>query len=144
MAPKVIAGGCHCGNISYRLGWPADEDSVGARACGCTFCQKHGGRWTSHTDASLSVAFSDPGAIQRYRFGTKTADFLICARCGVPPLVVSNIDGVDYAVVNVNTFEQGHGLDIVDSSTDFDGEDNDARLARRARNWMAVVFDLAD
>jgi len=57
------------------------------------------------SEARLHVRVSDAGAVARYVFGTETADFLVCARCGVAPLVTSRIDDKVYAVVNVNTFE---------------------------------------
>jgi len=135
----VIGGGCHCGNIRFELHWPAEMTVIGARACGCTFCRKHGGRWTSNRAATLVVTIDDESAVNPYRFGTGTADFMVCRRCGVTPLVVSTIDGRDFAVVNVNTFTAGHGLDIEESSTDFDGEDEETRLARRRENWIGDV-----
>ena len=29
--PRVISGGCHCGNISFRLLWPSDGETTGDR-----------------------------------------------------------------------------------------------------------------
>src|SRR5262245_15296463 len=100
-----IAGSCHCGNISFSLEWPDEAPEIRARRCDCTFCVKHGGVWTSHPRASLRARITEAGMIARYSFGTETAQFLVCARCGVAPLVTSLIDGNHYAVVNVNTFD---------------------------------------
>lgn len=134
-----IAGRCHCGNISFRLEWPGEPAKIPARACGCTFCTKHGGVWTSHPGAQLSVSIADASRASRYRFGTRTATFHVCMDCGVPPVVTSEIEGRTYAVVNVNTFE---GLDrsrLDLAAADFEGEEKDARLARRTRNWIGDV-----
>ena len=88
----AIAGGCHCGNIRFTLtGVPGDQ-VVAARECGCSFCSKHGGLWTSHPAAALAVAIARPGEVERYAFGTKSADFHVCRRCGVVPLVTSAIE----------------------------------------------------
>ena len=38
----LIRGKCHCGNISFSLTWDPDPKESPARACDCTFCQKHG------------------------------------------------------------------------------------------------------
>ena len=134
-----IAGSCHCGNISFTLGWPGDGAEIPARRCGCTFCVKHGGAWTSHADARLHVRLSDAGTVARYAFGTETADFLVCARCGVAPLVTSRIDEKMYAVVNVNTFDNVDRARLRTVPASFEGEDVQSRLDRRRRHWIADV-----
>ncbi len=75
--------------------------------------------------------------MSRYRFGTKTADFLFCSFCGVSIAAISRIGGKDYAVVNVNTFSEP--VTLAQSRSDFDGESADDRLARRAQRWIAQV-----
>src|SRR5690606_23995261 len=101
----LIHGQCHCGNIAFTLDWTPDPASIPARACGCSFCVKHGGVWTSNPDGVLKVVVKDAAQVSRYAFATRTAEFHVCARCGVVPVVSSRIDGHLYAVVNVNAFE---------------------------------------
>ncbi len=139
----LIFGKCHCGNISFTLDWQPEPVEIPARACTCTFCVKHGGMWTSCPSGSLKVSVKEPSQVTKYSFGTKTADFHICARCGIAPVVTSLIDGHLYAVVSVNTFE---GVDPSmlkrPTAATFDQEDEAARLARRKRYWIAnVEFD---
>jgi len=134
-----IRGACHCGNLAFELDWPDAAVPIPARACGCTFCRKHGASWTSNPEARLRVIVQDAAQVERYNFGTRTADFHVCKRCGVPAVVTSRIDGHDYAVVNINAFE---GVDpaVFDRSTsDFDGEATEDRLARRKSRWIASV-----
>ena len=72
-------------------------------------------------------------------FGTGTATFHVCARCGAVPLVTSDIAGQLYAVVNVNVLE---GIDpswLLPGTSNFDGEAVEDRLARRERNWIGDV-----
>ena len=78
--------------------------------------------------------------VARYVFGTETASFLVCARCGVAPLVTSLIDGATYAVVNVNTFDSVDRSRIRPQPATFEGEEVQARLDRRRRNWIADVI----
>lgn len=139
MAATPIAGKCHCGNIAFVLQWPAPPAEIAARACDCDFCVKHGGVWTSRPDAALEATIRDPSAVSRYRFGTGTAEFLVCARCGVAPLVTCEIDGHLRAVVNVNTFEGIDPASIPRSSATFEGEEVGLRMARRQRNWIGSV-----
>ena len=134
-----IAGSCHCGNISFALLWPDETGEIPARRCGCSFCVKHGGVWTSDPRAALRVRISDAGAVARYAFGTETADFLVCVRCGVAPLVTSQIEGATFAVVNVNCFDDVDHARLRVEPASFDEEDLQSRLERRRRKWIADV-----
>lgn len=136
---SLIRGGCHCGNIRFVLQWPASESQIPVRRCGCTFCQKHAGAWTSHRAAKLAIEIGDRSLVSTYRFGTETADFYVCSLCGVVPFVLCEIDENLYAVVNVNTFDDMGGLAISESKSNFDGEDTESRLERRKRNWIPNV-----
>ena len=138
MNVTTIHGQCHCGNIRYTLQWPAATPVI-ARACGCSFCRKHAGTWTSHPDAKLAVEIAQTELFCKYRFGTGTAEFFVCADCGIVPLVASTIEGRTYAVVNVNAFENFDSAALTRRSAHFDGEAKDARLERRTRNWIADV-----
>jgi len=135
----LIRGSCHCGNLSFSLSWEPDPTTIPARSCGCAFCVKHGGVWTSHPDGRLTIYVVDPALLSKYEFGTKTAQFHVCTRCGVVPVVTSRIEGRDYAVVSVNAFEGTARSLIRPSPADFDGEQAGERLARRQRNWIANV-----
>jgi hypothetical protein len=135
----LITGSCHCGNLTYTLDWAPDPTEIPARACTCTFCSKHGGVWTSCPAGRLRVSVKDPAQVARYAFGTETADFHVCRQCGVVPLVSSHIDGRDYAVVNVNTFDNVDPALLRHASANLDGESVDDRLARRQRNWIGSV-----
>ena len=75
----------------------------------------------------------------KIRVGTKTAEFHVCTACGVVPVVTSRIDGRLYAVVSVNTFENVEPALLRHSPSTFEGENEQARLSRRKRNWIADV-----
>ena len=134
-----ITGSCHCRNISFRLAWRPDPTEIQARACSCSFCVKHGGVWTSNPQGALEVAVRDGSQVRDYAFGTKTARFLVCARCGAVPVVTSEIDGRTYAVVSVNAFDNVDPALLKRASASFEGESDADRLARRVRNWIPQV-----
>jgi hypothetical protein len=134
-----IAGSCHCGNISFVLDWLPEPQEIPARACGCSFCVKHGGVWTSCPTGSLRVVVKSPALVSEYVFGTKTARFHVCSACGVVPVVTSRVEGHLYAVVSVNAFIDVNPALLRRMPTSFDGETEAARLARRQRNWIADV-----
>ena len=121
---RSLQGGCHCGNIRYILRWPNAE--IRGRECSCTYCRMHGNVWTS----------LEAVAGAKYKFGTGTADFHVCSRCGVVPFVTSDIDDRLYAVVNVNTLQ---GETVSRQPATFDAEDVEARLRRRKDNWIPDV-----
>jgi len=135
----LLTGRCHCGNIAFDLEWAGDADKIPARACGCSFCLKHGGVWTSNPESRLAVAIGDASLVSRYLFGTRTATFHVCSRCGAVPVVTSEIDGHLYAVVNVNALENVDPSRLHRAAANFEGEATESRLARRRRNWIADV-----
>lgn len=134
-----IEGSCHCRNVRFVFLWPNSGAEIPVRSCGCTFCVKHAGTWTSHPGAKLSATIEDQKSVSKYQFGTKTADFYLCSICGVVPFVISEMDNTLYAVVNVNVFESVDELSFSKTSTNFDGEDTGSRLGRRKRNWIPSV-----
>ena len=134
-----ISGSCHCGNITFSLDWRPEPAEIPARACGCSFCLKHGGLWTSCPTGSLRITIRQPALVSRYSFGTRTAEFHVCSRCGVVPVVTSRIDGRLYAVVSVNAFQDVDPALLKRAAARYDGESESARLARRKLNWIADV-----
>jgi len=69
----LLTGKCHCGNIAFALDWKGGPAGIPARACGCSFCIKHGGVWTSNPDSRLAVTIRDSALTSKYVFGTRTA-----------------------------------------------------------------------
>jgi hypothetical protein len=70
----------------------------------------------------------------RYRFGLKTADFLICGRCGVYVAAVIDIEGQRYSVLNLNAFEDSHS-ELSGQPMSYEGESAEDRNDRRRRVW---------
>ena len=69
-----------------------------------------------------------------YRFGSESADFHVCTRCGTIPIVTSLLEGKRYAVLNANTFDVERSQ-FVETATNFRASAGQ-RLARRRDNWM--------
>lgn len=135
----LIQGSCHCGNISFGLSWEPSPAEIPARACGCSFCVKHGGVWTSNPNGALEVTVKQRSLVSEYVFGTRTATFHICSQCGVVPVVTSDIAGRKYAVVSVNAFSNVDPSILRHAPVSFDGESTESRLARRTKGWIPNV-----
>ena len=135
-----LGGRCHCGHIHYRLNWPDDTPVIPARRCGCSYCKRFSGTWTSHPDAELEISADRQANAGRYRFGTETADFLFCSHCGVIVAALCEIGDELKAVLNIATLDDFDNLSFEHSGSDFDGESTGQRLERRAARWIAHVI----
>ena len=135
----VSEGGCHCGNIRYQLSGDVPVAEWAVRFCGCGFCTRQGGLYASHPGAAMKIRLQDPAEVGRYRFATASADFCFCRRCGVLVYLTSEIDGDLYGLVNMNTLDQRPAEFSEAPVMSYEGEDEDARLARRRKNWIARV-----
>lgn len=133
-------GGCHCGNIRLRFSTELDPSQIQVRACQCPFCIKHGSRAVADPDGRLAVSVRDIERLRRYRFGLRTADYLICADCGV---YVAAITGDDArAIVIINALDDQKAFSREPVPVDFDGESREQREARRRLRWMPVEISI--
>ncbi len=131
-------GTCHCENISVAFRTEKAEADLAPRECSCSFCQRHQGRYISDPKGSLEIAIKDKSLMNRYRFGHKTADFIICKNCGTFMAAVCEIDGRDHAVLNIRTMPD-HNFTGDAGHNDYDAENKESRLERRAKNWIGNV-----
>ena len=132
-------GGCHCGNLAFVFDASASLEALGLRADQCSFCRAHGARNTSDPNGAMSISVRDAHAVLRYRFGLQTADFLICARCGVYVSALMEDGGKRWFTVNVNALRSPPRDDFPIVPVDYDAEDVPARIARRKERWTPVV-----
>lgn len=139
MDKTQITGECHCGNIRLRFETARDPVQLVPRDCSCGLCRKHRASWVSDPEGEVRVEFQRPEQVSFYRFGHKTADFVLCAHCGVLMLAHCRIDDRSYAVLNRNAMPEGT-FAATPITTDFEAEDTPSRLARRKKNWTSNVY----
>lgn len=133
-------GGCHCGNLRLEMRLTQPPSEVRLRACGCSFCRMHQTRTCSDPNGSVEITAADWDLVERYRFGTATAEFLICRRCGVYIGAVCDTPAGTRAVINTNCLDDRTAFTGQPNPTDHDGETLDGRLSRRAANWTPTVL----
>ncbi len=126
-------GGCHCGALVVRFASRAAAGDWSLRTCSCSFCRIHAPRYTSDPAGRLELVVHDPSQLRTYRFGTATADFVLCGRCGAFLCAFSDSAVGRVAVLNVNCLPAGTNATATPVS--FDDEPLEDRLARRARVW---------
>ncbi|UVK44284.1 hypothetical protein BPNPMPFG_006188 [Mesorhizobium sp. AR07] len=130
------SGGCHCGNVRLTFETGLDPSQIDVRACQCSFCVKHGSRAVADPNGRLTISVKDKSRLRTYRFGLRTADYLICRDCGV---YVAAIAGDDpRAIVILNTLDDQKSFSREPTPVDFDAESGEQRQARRRARWMPV------
>lgn len=133
----TYAGACHCRNIELRLESNKAARELPLRTDTCSFCNKHHALYTSDPEGALHVSVREPDLVSRYRFGTRTADFLSCKMCGV--FVAAHMPESALAVINVNALDAR--ADFLQNElrvVDLDAETLEQRLARRKARWTPV------
>jgi hypothetical protein len=128
-------GGCHCGNLRLDLRLSQAPEDTRLRACGCSFCRAHNTCTTSDPHGSVEIWAEDWLLVERYRFGSGTAQFLICRRCGVYIGAVCETVAGTRAVINTNCLDDRAAFTRAPAPVDHDGETTEDRLARRITNW---------
>ena len=87
----------------------------------------------------MGFSAEDPGAVVRYRFGLRTADFLLCANCGVYiGAVIPTAEGW-FGIFNLHALDDPPpGLPAA-QPVSYDGETPTGRTARRSERWTPVA-----
>jgi hypothetical protein len=135
----TLRGSCHCGNLELRFETDLDPWALPLRACGCSFCRRHGARATSDPAGRVEIRVHDPAHLIRHRFAQRTADFLVCGRCGVYVAALMPLPEGGFATLNANTFEAPEPFARAAEPVCYEGESADARRARRRARWTPVV-----
>jgi hypothetical protein len=130
-------GRCHCGAIAFTFETARAPREWAIRACQCGFCRAHGARTTTDPAGSVSFEIADPAKLTRYRFGTRSSDFLVCAECGVYVAAVLTTPRGQFATLNTNTIQDA--ADVPQPTpVSYDDESPAERSARREARWTPV------
>jgi hypothetical protein len=139
----TLTGACHCGALHVTFETPTPLADLPLRACLCSFCRKHGVRTTSDPAGWVTFRIDEPQALQRYRFGTRTAESLVCRNCGIYLAATVAIDGALYAVINVNALDDQAAFEREPEIMNYDAESAEQRIARRRVKWTPATLDVS-
>jgi hypothetical protein len=132
-------GACHCGAVKISLKSTRTPQDIGARACQCSFCRLHGASWASDPTGELQI--DTQGHALLYKMGTRSAEFVICANCGVASAATWICDdGRSLAVFRAECMEERSNFLSRTTTTDFSDETPELRFARRSRTWTPLLF----
>ena len=135
----IYRGSCHCGAISAEY---ETDAPVRLRQDGCGFCWSRGVK--SASDPNGRLALVSQRRLIRYRFGHKTADFLICPQCGT--YVATQMVGPrgPVGVVNVVGLAIAELKDEPAALASLEGETVDERIQRRLSRWTPMTLREAE
>ena len=137
---NLFRGRCHCGNLSVSFETEKTPATLGVRSCKCSFCGPRSARSASDNAGRVSIRVKDEAALSRYRFGEKTADFLVCRTCGAyMGATFADDDGRAYATLNSRFFENADEFPAIGAHVSYAAEDAAAKRARRRRLWTPVA-----
>ena len=131
----IYRGACHCGAVHAEY---ETDQPVRLRQDGCGFCSSRGVKSASDPEGRLQLTASK--RLTRYRFGHKTADFLICPACGT--YVATHMESPRGAIGVINVV----GLNIAElknlpaTLTLLEGETTEERLQRRISRWTPMAL----
>jgi hypothetical protein len=73
------------------------------RSCDCQFCSSHGALYASDSKGTLKIKIKSVSKVNKYRMGSRIADFMICKDCGVMTHVCYEENGSFYGSINVRS-----------------------------------------
>ncbi len=135
-------GRCHCGNLEVAFETALPPERVSVRRCTCSFCLSHAALSISDPEGHIRFTVQDPARLSRYRFGLKTADFLVCRDCGVYMGAVLDEAGARYAIVNLNVLDDRDAFTQEPVPVSYDSEDVAGRRARRTEKWSPATEEI--
>ena len=133
------SGGCHCGALTFRFETAKAPRDWSVRACQCSFCRAHAALSASDPDGSIAFAETRKGALHRYRFGQKTADFLVCRDCGVYIGATIETPRGPFGIVNVRALKVIPDDLPAAQPMHYEAESMEERTARREQRWSRVT-----
>lgn len=136
----MIRGGCHCGAIAFEFDTALALTGLALRRCSCSFCSRHGARTTSDPHGQARIVPRDPTLLRRYRFGLRSADFLLCGNCGNYLGAAIGSDGQGHVTLNANCFDDAALLTQQAQPVHYEQETAEQRLARRLARWTPALL----
>ena len=109
------------------------------RACQCSFCRAHGGLTVSDPGGSLLFAAASNEKLHRYRFGTRTTDFVLCRDCGVYVGAVLTSEAGRFGVLNVLALRPVPADLPAPALMNYAEESVSAKRERREARWTPLA-----
>jgi hypothetical protein len=94
---------------------------------------------TSDPRGSIEFTARDSGLLNRYRFGARTADFLLCRGCGVYIGALIETALGSFGIININALHPALSGIPEPVAMAYDTESKEQRIARRELRWSPAI-----
>ena len=141
---KTIEGACHCGNLTATLTTEKEPQDMWLRACQCDFCRSHNMRSLSDSEGLMEMHVRDEKQLNRYHFGLKMVNFLICKNCGNYIGALQDVGGELFGIINANLTENRGNLFGEASHAFYEEETGEERSARRKDVWTPATLFIGE
>jgi hypothetical protein len=136
----LYRGQCHCGAIRVELVSDRSPGEQVLGACECSFCRKHNARAFSDPKARVTITASEPAQLQRYTFGLRTSEQILCRRCGVYVAMTLVERNQTWSVVNVDALDDRALFIRAPEPRDYSSESREERIRRRKARWCPTIL----
>jgi len=96
--PKTYTGGCHCGQIRYRVELNLQ---AGSMQCNCSICSKTN-YWGALVKPAAFKLLAGEDSLCDYTFNSRSVHHLFCKHCGIRSFCRGDIPEIGGAYVTVN------------------------------------------
>jgi hypothetical protein len=135
---RTFAGSCHCGALGFSFHTTLPVAQWRVRACQCRFCRAHGAQTTSDPAGRLTFLVHRAESLRHYRFGLKTADFLVCSRCGVYLGAQIETGHGAFGIINALSLTPIPEELPEAAAADYGAEGSSERVERREQRWTPL------
>jgi hypothetical protein len=137
----VFHSSCHCGNLQAELETRLRPEELTLRACQCSFCRKHQARTVADNAGRARIRVADTDLLSRYQWNLRSAEFLVCKRCGNYLGCAMRAGEAWVASLNVNLFAEAGRLTQPAVAVSYDAETLEQRRRRREENWTPAEWE---
>jgi hypothetical protein len=81
-----------------------------------------------------------PRYLQRYAFGLRTSEQILCSRCGVYMAMTLSEKNLVWSVINVDALDDRALFTQTAQPRDYGAEDRQGRLDRRKARWCPTTL----
>ena len=139
-----MTGGCHCKNIKVEFESDVAPANAEPSACQCSFCRQHQSRAVSDPSGSLRISVENGDLLNRYWFGLKSIDFLVCRECGVyvAGFMPDPTDDKAYGTLMISALDDRKGFPPPIEKV-YDDQDKQDRAVRRRNVWTPAILTIS-
>jgi hypothetical protein len=135
----ILRGACQCRKIAVSFETAMPVEDIPLRACGCSYCRGHGAKTVADPNGQLTIS-AGRDAFDRYQFGLRTADYIVCRTCGTYVAAVISNGEEERATLNAAGTRLEQVWNRPAQAVHYDQENFEQRRSRRLAAWTPSKF----